>query len=179
MSFNPKRLTGNFVICDDKFKAKHGPKPFEFGPHQWGRLELWNAVEVMTPSFDMNVLLERMQHEDYTIRTQNHRIWMKKILEAILKSLGDKQFMHGEGSYNGPKIHAKTYKKGISLLELTTILVEHRKEASAWYAAKLAKSQEKAAEQVVEQVVEPVVEPVVVEEVKIVLEEVDDWEDLA
>ena len=113
MSFNPKRLTGNFVICDDKFKAKHGSKPFEFGPHQWGRLELWNAVEVMTPSFDLNVLLERMQHEDYTIRTQNHRIWMKKILEAILKSLGDKQFMHGEGSYNGPKIHAKTYKKGL------------------------------------------------------------------
>ena len=179
MSFNPKRLTGNFVICDDKFKARHGSKPFEFGPHQWGRIELWNAVEVMTPSFDLNVLLERMQHEDYTIRTQNHRIWMKKILEAILKSLGDKQFMYGEGSYNGPKIHAKTYKKGISLLELTTILVEHRKEASAWYAAKLAKSQEKAAEQVVEQVVEPVVEPVVVEEVKIVLEEVDDWEDLA
>jgi len=65
-------------------------------------------------------------------------------------------------------------------LELTTIIVEHRKEAAVWYAAKLAKMQEKAAEQVVEEVV---VEEVVIEEVKpeIVLEqvEVDDWEDLA
>ena len=123
MTLNQKRLTGNFIICDDKFKSRHGSKPFEFGPHQWGRLELWNAAEVITPSFDLNVLLERMQHEDYTIRTQNHRIWMKKILEAILKSLGDKQFMYGEGNYNGPKIHAKTYRNGISLFELTTILV--------------------------------------------------------
>ena len=176
MTLNQKRLTGNFIICDDKFKSRHGSKPFEFGPHQWGRLELWNAAEVITPSFDLNVLLERMQHEDYTIRTQNHRIWMKKILEAILKSLGDKQFMYGEGNYNGPKIHAKTYRNGISLFELTTILVEHRKQASAWYDAKLTKIQEKTAEEPIEPepVVEPVVEPIVLEQV-----EVDDWEELA
>ena len=144
MTLDPKRITGFFAPRDSKFIAKHGSGPVTFVAQDWHRLGLWNASEDQTPTFDLEQLLVRMQHADIQVRRDAQNLWMMKILEGMRPVFSERQFHDGR-VYGGPKIHARTYKRGIPLIELTQILIEHRALAHQWYITKDAKAAEKVA----------------------------------
>ena len=144
MTLDPKRITGVFAPRDSKFIAKHGSGPVTIVAQDWHRLGLWNASEDQTPTFDLEQLLVRMQHADIQVRRDAQNLWMMKILEGMRPVFSERQFHDGR-VYGGPKIHARVYKRGIPLIELTQILIEHRALAHQWYITKDAKAAEKAA----------------------------------
>ena len=82
---------------------------------------------------------------------------------------GDRQFMHGEGSTNFPRIKAKDY-KNITLADLTWILMDHREKIKNWV---IAKNKPKVVPKVIVSVPEPEPEPELVIENDNVP---DDWD---
>ena len=181
---DPKRITGNFMIVNPKLKARYGKRPFEFGERQWTNIHYWikDELEMNPPSFDMDLLVSRMMHKDVEVRRKNQRIWMGYVLSAARRDTLIVLTHKGEFKIsNAPKLRARVYKQGISLYELTKIIVEHRDRLVEW---KKDNTSEASAEEPVEvpaeeQVEVPAEEPVEVPaDVEIVLENVDDWEDI-
>jgi hypothetical protein len=176
---DPKRITGNFMIVDPKLKARYGKRPFVFGERQWTNICDWIKDELVmnAPSFDMDLLVSRMMHKDVEVRRKNQRIWMGYVLSAARRDTLIVINRNGEFQIsNAPKLRARVYKHGISLCELTKIIVEHRDRLVEWKKDNTSKPVEAPTE---EQVEAPTEEPVEAPaDVEIVLENVDDWEDI-
>lgn len=134
-TMNPTLFNGNFVFSPNK------KGPIVFKDKQWFNLCLWNASEVMSPSFDFADLLAKMQHENLEVRSKNQRIWFDKINEYGFSSKAHNNFM--EQSTNFPRIKLPhPYNKhyvSISKFDITRILVEHRASVAEWYADKKLK----------------------------------------
>jgi len=161
-------LSGNFVITNSKLKARYGKKPFIFGDRQWSNLSDWVKHEVDAPTFNMELLMTRMAHKDCELRWKNQRVWMGYILDASRTDNYIVPSHKGEIEISkAPRIRARTYKQGISLQELTQILLDHRDKMVEWKKAKPSVVAEP----------EPDPEP----EPELVIEdngELDDWETL-
>lgn len=113
-------------------------KEGEIGQSEWSSLTNWVASQVIgneTEKFDMDALYERLYHKDISVRRAAKTEWCKRIGRAVIHGDGDRQFMHGEGSTNFPRIKAKDYKE-ITLADLTWILMDHREKIKNWVIAK-------------------------------------------
>ena len=129
-------LSGNFVITNSKLKARYGKKPFIFGDRQWSNLSDWVKREVDAPTFNMELLITRMAHKDCELRWKNQRVWMGYILDASRTDNYIVPSNKGEIEISkAPRIRARTYKQGISLQELTQILLDHRDKMVEWKKA--------------------------------------------
>ena len=146
----------------------------QIGQSEWSSLTNWVASQVIgneTEKFDMDALYERLSHKDISVRSAAKTEWCKRIGRAVIHGDGDRQFMHGEGSTNFPRIKAKDY-KNITLADLTWILMDHREKIKNWV---IAKNKPKVAPKVIVSVPEPEPEP----EPELVIENdnvPDDWD---
>lgn len=172
---DPRFLSRKFTIVDSKLKARYGTQPFVFGDKQWSNISAWieNDLKFSDRVLETDVLVARMMHADCDIRAKNQRIWMGIVLCAA-RSDQMVVFSH-KGEFEKsklPKLRARTYKQGISLYDLTKIILDHREELVRWSQAKAV-----VAPVVVPVVAAPVVVPVVAPVVEAPVEVLDDWED--
>ncbi len=136
---DPRFLSSKFTIVDSKLKARYGTQPFVFGDKQWSNISAWieNDLKFSDRVLETDVLVARMMHADCDIRAKNQRIWMGIVLCAA-RSDQMVVFSHkGEFEQSkSPKLRARTYKQGISLYDLTKIILDHREELVRWSQAK-------------------------------------------
>ena len=153
-------------------KRTIGKKKMTFGPHEWGRITLWNALEL---DF-VKLITTMLTHKDPSHRRAFQKDWAGRIAEAIWTCEGDKQFMHGEGRYNGPKIKERIH-NSISLYDVTWIILNHRNQIVEWTDAKRMRAE--ASAKPIKLVAEPKSLPETVEKVVVVQDngDIDDWED--
>lgn len=108
-------------------------KPVVFNSTIWSKLSYFNASAV-TGEFGahrehMKTIVYMLKHDVYEHKTSNKDKWKKSINDAIYK--GDYLAMFEHKNYNGPLIKERDI-TGITLKDLTIILLEHRLKLLDW-----------------------------------------------
>jgi len=169
---NKSQLQMPFQPPSGYIKRTLGKRQMSFGRHEWGRITLWNALEL---DF-VKLITTMLTHQDLSQRVRAREDWSGRIAEAIWKCEGDKQFMYGEGRYNGPKIKERNY-NSISLYDVTWIILNHRNQIVEWTDAKRMRAE--AVAKPIKLAAEPTPLPETVEKAVVVQDngDIDDWED--
>ena len=180
---------------DSRQKSVLGGNDVPITNSRWSKLSFWNASVVLEsrvkkPSKSGSPVLSELEYEaklvgklstEYASREE----WTKRILNGIVRNEYVNAFI--DRSTNWPKIKKREYKQGITMAEMTSIIMEHRATLVTW----IEKQEEMKRVQKIKPmaapirdilVVEvPVVEVPVVEVPDVVItndETPDNWEDL-
>lgn len=108
-------------------------KPVVFNSTIWSKLSYFNASAVNgefgAHREHMKTIVYMLKHDVYEHKTSNKRAWKKSINDAIFKNNYLEQFQ--DKNYNGPLIKERDI-TGITLKDLTIILLEHRLKLLDW-----------------------------------------------
>jgi len=170
---------------DSRQKSVLGGNDVPITNSRWSKLSFWNASVVLEsrvkkPSKSGSPVLSELEYEaklvgklstEYASREE----WTKRILNGIVRNEYVNAFI--DRSTNWPKIKKREYKQGITMAEMTSIIMEHRATLVTWI--------EKQEEMKRVQKIKPLATPVrVVSDTKlpdVVIsndETPDNWEDL-
>lgn len=128
----------NLRATDARQRSVLGSGDVKITAGVWSALSFWNASRILTQrGRGINAIEEKMVREmEYSpvaLERLKHRDeWSKAILNAIIKKEGSLEFMDGEESMNWPKIKQCEFKHGITISQITSIIIGHREALKKW-----------------------------------------------
>jgi hypothetical protein len=158
-------MNPNLRASDARQKSVFGEGDIKITASIWMTLSLWNASRVLTSGgFALykqeKKLIQEMETNPIALeRIKLKAVWVKTVLNAIIKKEGSSDFIVGESSTNWPKIKEPAYNHGISLVELTRIIQEHRQAVKSWSQQQTQNKQKKPSPSLKSVAVEELVKP--------------------
>ena len=172
-------MNPNLHASDARQKSILGAGDVKITTSVWATLSMWNASRVLTQSGyasykEEKKLIHAMETTPVELDKIKHTAaWVKIVLNAIIKKEGSNDFLVGEKSTNWPKIKQPEYKRGISVVELTRVIQEHRQALTIW-AQQQTQNKQKQKQVAVVMAEEPVAVVMAEEPVDVP----ESWEDL-
>ena len=179
---------------DSRQKSVLGGNDVPITSSRWSKLSFWNASVVFESrsasskksskggsSVASDLEYEARLVDKLATEHASREEWTKRILNGIVRNEHVSAFI--DRSTNWPKIKKREYKQGITMAEMTTILMEHRAALIDWIEKQneMKKAQKVKTKTIVETVVSEEASEPEVPEPEIVIsndDAPDDWEDL-
>ena len=142
----------NLRANDSRQKSVLGTGDVKITASVWSAISCWNASRILTVrgrglnERDVALVQEMETNPVAMERIKSKDEWVKILLNAIIKKEGSADFMDGEESMNWPKIKQNDFKQGITVSQITTIIMGHREALKKWVKQQAdVKAKQKAA----------------------------------
>ena len=132
------KMSGNLRASDARQIRVLGSGNVNISLHAWSAISYWNASLVLNADEQWRVTQDAalvLEMETSTVvadRFKSKNIWVKNVLDAIIKKTGSQSFMIGEESSNWPKIKHRAFTHGITVSHISQIIMEHRDALKKW-----------------------------------------------
>ena len=131
-------MNPNLHASDARQKSILGAGDVKITTSVWATISMWNASRILTQSGyarykEEKKLIQAMETTPVALdKIKYTAAWVKIVLNAIIKKEGSDDFRHGEETTNWPSIKQPEYKRGISVVEITRVIQEHRRALINW-----------------------------------------------
>lgn len=125
---------------DSRQKSVLGGNDVPITNSRWSKLSFWNASVVLESrvkksSKSGSPVLSELEYEAKLVgklstEHASREEWTKRVLNGIVRNEYVNAFI--DRSTNWPKIKKREYKQGITLAEMTSIIMEHRATLVTW-----------------------------------------------
>ena len=125
---------------DSRQKSVLGGNDVPITNSRWSKLSFWNASIVLESrvkksSKSGSPVLSELEYEaklvgKLSMEHASREEWTKRILNGIVRNEYVNAFI--DRSTNWPKIKKREYKQGITMAEMTSIIMEHRATLVTW-----------------------------------------------
>jgi hypothetical protein len=125
---------------DSRQKSVLGGNDVPITNSRWSKLSFWNASVVLESrvkksSKSGSPVISELEYEaklvgKLSMEHASREEWTKRILNGIVRNEYVNAFI--DRSTNWPKIKKREYKQGITMAEMTSIIMEHRATLVTW-----------------------------------------------